>query len=433
MKTTISEIESWKKQLDIEVEPEEIVPFFQNAYETYKKKVSLEGFRPGKVPMSIIKTRFGEAIRAEVLDEIIQDFYRKAVEKEGLNIVAPGTIKDIAYEEDQPLRFTAEVEVEPVPEVALYKGLKAEKEIQTVMKEDVEATVEYLREQRAEKKEVEGGAEKGHIVEGDVQAMEATGIPIIGKKWENRSFEMGIPPLGDVVEDQLLGVKKGESRRFVLKQPEQLPDGKTGEREDHYSIEVQSIQEKILPSLDDQFASDVGEFESLSNLKEDVETRLKSARADDSERMLRSRLADEVVKQNDFELPPSMVENALNNLWEDYQNKPERRLDEEEFKEENRAPVVWNIKWHLLWQRIAVLENLSIPDADVEEEIERVIKSSPGEEKKMKALFKDEGRRKRLQDSLLEEKVISFIKDHAKIKEVTIKPSKKRPSKIITE
>ena len=126
MKTTISEIESWKKQLDIEVEPEEIVPFFQNAYETYKKKVSLEGFRPGKVPMSIIKTRFGEAIRAEVLDEIIQDFYRKAVEKEGLNIVAPGTIKDIAYEEDQPLRFTAEVEVEPVPEVALYKGLKAD-------------------------------------------------------------------------------------------------------------------------------------------------------------------------------------------------------------------------------------------------------------------------------------------------------------------
>jgi trigger factor len=432
LKTTVSEIESWKKQLDIEVDTSEILPVFEKAYENYRKKVRLEGFRPGKVPMSIIKTRFGEAIRAEALDGIIQDFYRKAVEEEGLSIVAPGTIKDIQYEEGQPLRFTAEVEVEPVPEVSSYTELKVEKEIQTVTGEDVDATLEYLREQRAEKKEIQGGAETGHIVEGDVQALETTGIPIIGKKWENRSFEMGTPPLGDVVEEQLLGVKKGENRRFVLKTPEQLPDGKTRERDDHYSIDVKSIQEKILPPLDDRFASEVGEFESVSQLKEDVKQRLENAREEDSERLLRSRLADAVVKRNDFELPPSMVENALNTLWEDYQNKPEKRLEESEFKEENRGPVVWNIKWHLLWQRIADLENLAVSDEEVQKEIERMVQSSPGEEKKVKALFKDEGRRNRVKESLLEEKVIGFIKDHAKIKEVTVKPSKKQSSKIIT-
>lgn len=432
MKTTVSEIESWKKQLDIEVEPGEIKPFFDRAYETYQKKVRLEGFRPGKVPLSIIKNRFGEAIRAEALDEIIQDVYRKAVEAEGLNVVAPGTIKDVAYEEGKPLRFTTEVEVEPDPDVTIYKDLKVEKEIQPVTDEDVEATIEVLREQRAERKDVDGGAEKGHIVEGDVQALESTGIPIIGKKWENRSFEMGLPPLGDVVEDQLLGVKKGESRRFVLKQPEQLPDGKTREREDHYAIEVQSVQEKILPVVDDQFASEVGEFGDVGELKEDVKKRLTNARTEDSERLLRSRLADEVVKRNDFELPPAMVENALKTLWEDYEKKPERRLDEEAFRTENRAPVIWNLKWHLLWKKIAVMENFTVSDEEVAAEIERVVNSSPGEEKKIKALFKDESRRKRVQDNLLEEKVVGFIAEHAKIKEVTVKPPKKKRSKIIS-
>jgi len=127
MEVSVEDLSSVKKMLHIEIPEDTITRELDKAYNDLRKKVKLRGFRPGKAPMSIIKNRFGEAIRAEVLDEVIQDFYRKAVDEKGLSVVAPGTIKDIQYHDDAPLKFTAEVEVEPVPEAASYKELKVVK------------------------------------------------------------------------------------------------------------------------------------------------------------------------------------------------------------------------------------------------------------------------------------------------------------------
>ncbi len=433
MKTAVTDIGLWKRRVEVEVEPEEVRPYMEEAYRSYQKKVHVEGFRKGRAPLSLVRQRFGERIRAEVSEDLIQTFFQDAIRKEKLAIVSPGTVQEFFFEEDKPLRFTAEVEVEPVVDVTSYKGLKVEKEVVKVTPEDVQRTLDVLREQRAERKPVKGGSEPGHIIEGDVQALDSSGVPIIGQKWENRSFEMGSPPLGDIIQDQLLGVVAGEECRFQIVQPEKGPDGKIKDREDHYSIKVKSIQEKILPELDDSFAKEVGKFQTVSDLEEDICNRLEVQRNQEAERLLRNRVADEIVKRNDFEVPPSMVENALKGLWEDYRKRSDKKeVSEEQFRQENRASVVWNIKWHIIWQKIAEVEEIAVAEEEVDEEIGKLKRAFPKEEKKIQALFKDSREKRRLKENMSEEKVMEFLKEHAKIKEVSLKPPKNTRSSIIT-
>ena len=431
MKTVVSTIESWKRQVEVEVPVDEVKPFVDKVYSDYQKKARIEGFRKGKVPLSLIKKRFKDAVHADVMDALIQTFFKKAVEAEKLAVVSSGKIQEIVFEEDKPFKFTAEVEVEPEVRVSDYKGLKVDKEVMKVTEEDALRTVEALREQKAERRPTDGGAEQGHIVEGDIQALDASGVPIIGEKWEERSFEMGSPPLGDLVLEQLHGIKKGEERRFKIVRPEQGPDGKAREHDDHYSIKVTSLQEKILPPLDDAFAKDVGDYETIKEFEEDILKRLEMQRDEEAERLLRNRIADDLVRRNDFEVPPSMVENALAGLWKEYEKRPNKDLDESQFREQNRASVLWSIKWHMIWKKIGDLEDLTVTEEAADDEVEKMANASSKESKKIRAWFRNAERRNHLKENLLEEKVIQFLKEHAKIKEVAVKKPKRGESSII--
>ena len=432
MKVEVTDLGSWKRKLDIAVPVDDVRPHLENAYQSYQKKVRIEGFRKGKVPLSIIQKRFGKAIEAEVVDQLIQTFFKKAVEEENLDLVAPGTVKDITFEEGKPFQFTAEVEIEPVVEITEYKGLKLEKEIMKVTKEDVAQVISMFREQKAERRPVTEGAQKGHVIEGDVQAVEASGVPIIGQKWEDRVIELGQPPLGDKVEDQFLGAVKDEERRFSIKQPEQDPNGNMQEKEHYYVMKIKSVQEKILPVLNDDFAKEVGEFVSFSEMEDKLKEDLQARREQDAEQVLDRKLIDEIIHKNDFDLPEVMVSNALKMMWEDHQKQHNDEVDEETFRNENRVQTVWNLKWHLLWHRLAEAENIIITDEDIDARIDLIAKANPKEEKKVKTMLKDKKRRDHLKENLLEQKVLQFLKENARIKEVKLKPSKKKQPVLMT-
>ena len=432
MKTVVTEIGSYKRQVEVEVDAQEVEPYLEKAYQSYQKKIHIDGFRKGKIPLSLIKKRFGEAIQAEVADELVQKFYKKALEEEKLPVVAPGKVQDVSFEAGKPLRFKAEVEVEPDITVTHYKGFKVEKEILKTTQDDVKRTLEILQEQQAERRPVEGIAEKGHIIEGDIQALDKTGIPIIGQKWEKSVVELGKPPLGDMIQDQLLGVMAGDEKRFSILQPEPDDKGRMQDREYHYKIKVDTVQEKILPELNDTFAKNVGDVSTLKELEENIFERLKNQREQEAERLLEHRIADDIVKRNDFEVPPSMIENILKSSWEDYQKNPDRNIDEEEFRRENQPFVVWNVKWHLIQQKIIEMENLTVTEQEVDEEIDKLARGTPKDEKKIRAGLKDVKRRQRLKDHLLERKLMTFLKENVKIKDVVLKKPRQQDSKLVT-
>ncbi|HDQ45187.1 MAG TPA: trigger factor [bacterium] len=431
MKAEIKEIESWKRRVDVEVDAEEISPFVKETLADYQKKVQIDGFRKGKAPLHLIRKQFGPAIVEDVAERLVEAFFAQAVTDHKLPVVAPGVIQkqsSISLDQAEPFHFTAEVEVEPEISVRHYQGIKAEKEIHPVEEEQVDHVIEMIREQRAEFEPVESGAEIGFFIEGDVQVLDRTGLPVIGQKWTDRIFELGKPPLEDATED-LLGVKAGEERRFHVRPRD--ADGSPAEDEaQHYLIHVHAVKKKNLPGLDDDFAKKIGQLDTLDELRTRIRNNIAAEHEEASEAQLRRRIADEIIRKNDFEVPPAMIRRALDSMWESYRDEhPE--AEEEAYKSHFRPEVVRSLKWEMLWNRIAETESITITEEALQEEIDRTASASPKEERKIRALFKEEWRRRRLRGQLLEEATMQFIKAHGKIKEVTVKPAKKNASKII--
>jgi len=431
LKSEATCINNWKKLLKVDVPAEEIAPHIEEAYHTYQKKIHLEGFRKGKVPLSIIRKRFGKAIQAEVSEDLVQTFFKKAVEAEKLALISPGVIKDVSFAEGEPLQFTAEVAVEPEIEVKNYQGLKLEKEIHKIDKEDVRQALKVLQEQKAEIRPIEGEAKPGSIIEGDIQSLNESRIPIVGHKWEDRAIVLGEPPLGDQVQDQLLGVKVGEERQFKVIQPEKDPNGKLKEKEQFFLIKVKAIKEKVLPEITDDFAKEIGEFKTVDELEEAVQKQLEIQKERDSEDMLRHRLINEVIRRNDFEIPEPMVKNTLDLLWENYSKQSKEKMDEETYRKEHQPQTVWNLKWQLIWKKIAEIENITISDDELDKEIEKGAQSNPKEAEKIKAHYRDSRHRDRLKMDFLESRTIQFIQENSKIKDVNVKKQKRNHSPFI--
>lgn len=431
MKTDIKDVESYKKHVTVQVPPEEVQPYLDKSYRKYQKKIKIDGFRKGKAPLSLIKKRYGQAIQADVTDELVQQFYTQVLNDEAISPVAPGKIIDVKYQEGDALEFTAELECEPEITVKDYKGIKVNKEIVPVTDDDIEAMLKYLQEQNAGREPVEDGAVSGSLVEADIQALDSTGYPVVGQKWDKRIIELGVPPFGKDVEEQLIGVKAGEERRIRIA----VPDAGKKEQDNqdqHYALHVHQIYKKVIPNIDDEFAKSLGAYESVEQLKEQLRTNLQAQRESDSEKVVRQSLSQEIVKRNDYTLPPAQIEFTLENMYEDEKKRTQSEISKDQFLQQHRPMVVWSIKWDRIWHKIAEVESIVISDEAVEEEINRMAQSSPDQEKKIRAQFKSDRAKNRIREHLLEEGVFELLKSEAKIKEVTVKPDKKKKSSIIT-
>ncbi len=431
MDVRVETINEWKKKIEVTVPAEEVEPVFEQAYRDFAKNAKIEGFRKGKLPISMVKSRYGEAIRVDSIEKLIQTFFKKAVDQEDLPLVAPGTIMDVAAPGEFPFRFTAEVEVEPEVNLKDYKGLKLKQEVQKVTEDDVNHVLESIQHQRAELKDHEGPVEAGHVIQGDVQALDDTGIPIVGDKWENRMFELGTPPFGPLMEKQLLGAEVGQERPFSL--PEQDPEGKS-EKEHQYSITVNKIQKKILPELDDEFAKSMGDFENFDALQQRIQSNIEAERNQQEEKALRDQVVAEIVKRNPLELPPSMVENALAGLWEEQSKNPNNQMDEAQFKEMYKPMATSTLKWNMFWPEIAEKESLEVTEDEIQTEIDRAVSIDEKHEKKIRSFYKNEQNQRRMKLEMLENKVFDWIKENSKIKTVQAKKEKtaKSNSPIIT-
>jgi len=430
LKSEVVELESWKKKLSVEVPDDEVQPFLERAYRTFQKKTHVHGFRKGKTPLSIIRRRFTQEVEAEASDELIHHFFAEAVREHGLPIVAPGSILEFKFKQGEPFTFTAEVQVEPDIQVEHYKGIKFEKEIVKITDEDVRRAMEGIRYEHSELRGTENGAARGDVIEGAIQALDPTGVPIIGQKWEDRAVELGRPPLGDLLEPQMLGVKAGEQRPFRL--PRQAGPGQeqAGE-EQSYLFQVKAVKARIYPEWDTDFLKKLGDFQTLSDLEKRIRENLEVAASEESRRVLRDRMADEIVKRNDFELPPSMVDNVVSGLWEKESARNASGLDENAYKQKSRPMAVWSLKWEMIWNKIAETEKITVTEQDLDAEIEMLAKANEKEEKKIRVLFRDPAQRQRVKERLLLGRVMSFLEENNKIKEVTVKRQQDRPSSLI--
>jgi len=406
--------------LTITVDAQEMAQRFETALRDYQKKARIDGFRPGKVPIKLVKQRFGVAIRAKVMEDTIDDTYQEALKQENLHPVAPGNIKDVRFDPDSPLVYKAVVSVVPEFELANLDKLAVEKEIVAIREQDIDQTLHDIREDSGTLTPFEGAAVEGTIVECDIQELDPNGVPLIGKSWKDVRIEIGKSPFGPEFDQQLVGIAVNEQRDVRMRQTIQDP-AKNNLREVRYRITAKSLKSKDLPALTDDFAKSIdNNVTNVEGLKNNIRQYWEGRTSKEATDRFYNRLADSVIKAHNFNLPKSMIDDYLDRMVESAKKRAKGKdFDENEFRQQYRANAIWNLKWMLIRQRIADQEGLHATDQDVEDAIKRAVEAGADEEQ-ARMTYKVPERRQELISDITERKVLEWLENKAKVKERTV-------------
>ena len=430
MKVQVTESDTWRRTLEVEVPGEDVEKRFDTAYRSYSKTLNLPGFRKGKIPLNVVRKRFGKAIQGEVLQEVMQEFYREASRSEGLNPVSEATIEEVDYDEGTPLTFKASVDIKPELEVEGYKRIKVTRPVFKVEDTDVEGHLGYLQDQGATEKVVDRAAELGDVILADIQEIDESGVPIVGRKQEDRTFLIGgRNATNHDLDNQLVGISAEEERRVNLKHAEAGDhDHDEGHHHDHpdgqevrFQVKAKEVRERELPNLDDEFAKDLGNFESLDALKDKIREDFQARADETSRRRLEENILDVIIEGNEFELPESMVENFLNNLVENYKKEHEGHdhdIDEAAIREESRPGAIRNLKRYLLLESIAKKEEIKVEEEDINKHLDGLSQQYNLEGSQMRQMLSRSGQLERMESELLETKSLTFLIDEADVDEV---------------
>jgi len=419
---------SFERVVEVEVPEEELVPHFDEVYRRYRKGVRLEGFRKGKVPLDLIKKLYGDVIRSEAIDDVVQSVFKEVRQKEDLHPVAPAKLENVQYDEEKGLQFKAVVEVVPEINLTSYKDLAIERELYQVAEDDVDEAIDDMRDRLSVMEPVDGEALENYFVVADFQQVDSTGVPLLGRKFEDRLIQLTSDGTTGELSKQLLGSKAGETRRVVL----EVGESDNESSEEFYQVLVKEVKVKKLPERDDEFAKDTGKFETLEALRQDLRTKLTNQAVTTAKRYGRQLLIDELLKRNALELPESMISNYLDAVVEEAKKESRLTTDEETFRSQYRASAVRNIKWELFKEKLIELEAVSFSEADKDVFITKYATEHGVDEKTVRKSLRKKGAMRRFEDDIREQKVLDLLESHAKVKDskVTKKEIERRRQQI---
>lgn len=407
--------------MEVEVPAATVEARLQAAYLNYSKTLYLPGFRKGKVPLSIVKSRFGKAIEGEVLNNLIPEAYDQARRTSGIEPISQPVIDDVAYASGEPLRFKASLEVKPEIEARNYTGLRVTRPVYPVRDSDVEQYIRNLREQSAEDRSVERPAQLGDLIVADLQELDASGVPILGRRVEDRTLLIGGErTFSHDFDNQMIGVTRGEERRVRFTYNRDLQDPDLAGKEMSFAVTVKDVRERLLPALDDEFAKDHG-ADTLKDLEDRIRKGLQAQADYVSRRRLETNLLSALIQANSFAPPEVMVENALNAIVEDYKKEHEGHnhpIDEARLREEGRDLAVYQVRTRLLIEAVAQKENIVATDEEVDERIQRIAEANRQGFEVVKRALQRNRQIDRIRRDLVAEKTIQFLIDRAQIEDV---------------
>lgn len=408
-----------QKEIFISVSMDELKPEFEKAYQEYQKDVALNGFRKGKVPLSLLKQLLGKKIRQEVAQKLVEEYLSRYIEENNLNVIPPSELDDFKYDEQTGLSFKAVVEVEPEIELTKIQDFEFEKEIIEVDDIAVAKALENLRDEHGVMNVIETEAKANDYVLIDMQQIESTGIPILGQKFEDDFIQLDTQKDGPQKEliDQLIGAKAGDIRHVILtnvkseaEQPEIV----------HYQVKIKEVKNKTLPNLDDEFARDVGNYQSLDELKAALQKRLEGQAKQLWQSNFHRRVMQELVKANPIELSDKLVDFHLNYFLESLKRerkKGEPPIDEAKFKQDYRTETIWNLKWRMIREKIMKTQNLTVEESDFEAHFSEMATLYNTDIDRIRNRYLKTEVKEDLRMNLMEQKVIEWVTAHSKITE----------------
>lgn len=426
MSLQVEKLENNTAKLTIEVEASKFDKAIQKAYQKNKNKFNIPGFRKGKVPYAMVEKMYGAAVFYEdAANELISGAYAQAAEESGLEIVARPEINVTQIEKGKPFIFEAEVTTKPEVKLGKYKGIKVEKADVTVTDEEVAEELDKVKEQNArlvaaDDKAVEDGDQTTIDFEGFVD-----GVAFEGGKGEDYPLTIGSHSFIDTFEEQLIGKKVGEEVEVNVTFPEQYQAKELAGKPAMFKVTIKEIKVKEYPELDDDFAQDVSEFDTLDEYKEDIKKNLTEKKEKEAEAEKESKVIEAIVNDAEMDIPEKMVEAQAEQMLEEFaQNIAMQGISFEQYlqftgatvdqmKEQVKPQAQARVESSLVLEAVVKAENIEATEEEVEEEIKEMAGRYNMEADKLKGLLTDSDK-ENLKKDICARKAAKFVVDEAK-------------------
>jgi trigger factor len=410
--------ENTKREIAVEIPAAEVTRETEALIQKYQKLARLPGFRKGHVPASIIRQRFAEDIKTDVVEALVPRYFRQEADKQGLIPVSQPRVSDLHIHDGEPLRFKASFEVLPEIRVDGYKELRADHPVIEITDAEVDQALNQLREQHATYSAIEGRP----LADGDFAQVALDGKPRAGEgqpvHMDDVLVEIGGKNTMPEFTENLRGASAGEEKTFEVKYPEDSSDKRLAGQTFDYTVKVLSQKQKTLPELNDEFAKELGDFTGIDDVKTRIRENMEAEKKHTAEHEAKDKLVAELVKRNDFDVPEAMVDRQIDVRLERGLRalaaqgmRPEdmKKMDLNRLRAGQRDQAVQEVKANLLLDKIADLEKVDVSEEEINHEIEALAAQTKQTSEAVRARLTRDGALDRIRNRIRSEKTLNLL------------------------
>ncbi len=413
---TEDKINECNHELKVEIPVDEVNKEFEKTLKSFINSAKIKGFRPGRAPKDVVKNMYYSEIKQSLINSLAPEVIKEELKKLKVVPVTSPVITDVSFEEGKPLKLTAHYELWPEFKLPEYKKIKIKKKKKSVSDEDVNKSLEELRERSAQYIPVE----KRGVADNDYVMIEVKGKDSKTKKLlptEKTYVLAGHKDNEKSLNENLFGMKANEKKNFLVNYEKNHPNKKIAGKEIEYSLLVISVKEKKLPKINDEFSKEVGKFESLKDLKAEIKKEMSNARENSAKRETSDEIIQKIAEKVNFDLPESIVQQeTLANLRRFQESRPNQKFNKEEIKkvqEDAKKNAERNIKNHLILNKITEKENLEVSEVEINEELKEISKANNVSLPKVVDSVNKSGKKQELKQNLLLKKAVDFLVENA--------------------
>jgi trigger factor len=427
MKASVEEISSIKKKISVEIPEDQIAKEVDSFYRDLGKKAKIKGFRPGKVPRNILERYFKDYVKAEIVQKLIQDTYPQALSEKDLQPVSPPTIDPGEFELGKPFQYSVVVEVKPDIKLEGYAGLKIEGKKEEVKDEEIEERLKALQNLHANLKTISDARpiQAGDYVIIDYEAS-LDGKPLEGGKAIDFTVEVGSGQFIPAFEEKLIGVKPEGESDIEVSFPEDYGYQKWAGKTISFHVKIKEIKEKILPSLDDEFAKDLGDYSSFEELKTKLRGEIEKEKELALERQLKDQMVDQLLAANPFEVPESLVEEQTKALISDTKLRLSAQglelknlgITEEKLQGDYKTMAEKQVRTFLILEKIAGQEGISVTDEEADDRLREISERMHQKFDVVKRYYEKNGLLPEVKTGIIRDKTLNLLLEKANLNSI---------------
>jgi trigger factor len=421
MKTEFQDVNTTRKSVRVEIPSDVVAVEIDRIAADYSRKARVPGFRPGKAPARVIKQRYKDQILHDVVQDLIPRAVDDALREKGLEAVDTPDVRDVAIEEGQPLTFTASFDTVPPFDPGDLSTLSLQKPSAAVSEEMVDQALQRLRDRAARYEPVEGrDIDHGDTAVVDLERRDGEGKP---DTHTDVNIEIGAKANPPGFDEQLLGLEVGATKTFAIHYPSDYPIGELANTDVSYTVTVKGLKRRVLPDLDDEFAKDLGEFETLDALNARVRADLEHEAMHAADRDVRGALMKQLATRVPFDVPASLVEREIDRRLEEFARRlidqqidpRQAGIDWTAFRESQREVAREAVASALVLEEVTRREQIAVSEEEVEQEVGRYAERTSRTPAAVRAALEKDGGLSRVSAGLRREKSIDFVMARATI------------------